>query len=210
MCWEIGITKRLVQNPVHVLGDLNNKTSRTESSTCVHVYYYVRGDRNNKTPSTESSTCAWRLEPLCSKYCSLTHIHVQCTFKCTGISMVYLNRPDNNKVKQTPSEWEKRSLKFIVIITGKLEIVDLLHRLKNVLSHFLCMKWIECYTWNRYSGCSVHYLAPAMEILHPCHSYRDHNRGAARSEAPCFTLHFRFPGIIPFEDHGYCQASFIY
>ena len=48
-----------------------------------------------------------------------------------------------------------------------------------------------CYTWYRYSGCSLHNVAPTIEILHPCHSNHDHSRRGARSEATFSNLHLR-------------------
>ena len=47
------------------------------------------------------------------------------------------------------------------------------------------------YTWYHYSGRSVHYVAPAIEILHQRHSCNDHSRGEARSVATCSRLHVR-------------------
>ena len=48
-----------------------------------------------------------------------------------------------------------------------------------------------CYIWYRYSGCSGHYVTLSMEILHLCHSYRDHSRRKAWSKATCSRLHLR-------------------
>ena len=60
------------------------------------------------------------------------------------------------------------------------------------IAELLCYV-ILCYVIFCYhcSGQSVHYVAPTIEILHPCHSYRDHGRGKARSEATCSRLHLR-------------------
>ena len=41
---------------------------------------------------------------------------------------------------------------------------------------------MSCHMSYRYSGWTVHYVAPCMKILDPCHSYRDHGGGEARSE----------------------------
>ena len=37
----------------------------------------------------------------------------------------------------------------------------------------------------------VFYVAPSMKNSHQYHSYRDHNRGEARSQATCSRLHLR-------------------
>ena len=46
----------------------------------------------------------------------------------------------------------------------------------STLGIYVMLCYMLCYIWHRYSGRSVHYVAPTIEILHPCHSYRDHDR----------------------------------